>query len=326
MMNKVRWGLIGCGDIARKRVAPALSKGAGCELVAVNRARAHLAEDFAREFGARKWYADWRELIADDEIDAVYVATPVHLHAEQTLAAAGAGKHVLCEKPMALDVEECDRMIASCLANGVRLGIAYYRHFYPPILRMKEILAAGEIGKPAIIQINAFERFDPAPGGDRYWFVQLAKAGGGPMMDFGCHRIEILLNLFGPVRGVSAVTAKALFDREVEDTSIAILTFEGDTQAVLSVTHAASGSRDTIDIFASEGSIQVPVLNQGELHIKTSAGERVEKRPPHPNLHQPLIEDFARAVFERREPQVSGEKGRAVAEVIAEIYRRSNTR
>ena len=324
-MNTVRWGLVGCGDIARKRVAPALSKGVGCELVAVSRARAHLAEDFAVEFGARKWYTDWRELITDKEIDAVYVATPVHLHAEQTLAAARAGKHVLCEKPMALDVEECDRMIASCLANGVRLGIAYYRHFYPAILRIKEILASGEIGKPAITQINAFERFNPEPGGDRHWFVQLDKAGGGPMMDFGCHRIEILLNLFGPVRAIKAVTGKALFDREVEDTSIAILTFEGDTQAVLTVTHAASGSRDTIDIYASEGSINVPVLNHGEFQIKTAVGERVEKHPPHANLHQPLIEDFAWAVLERRDPLVSGEKGRAVAEVIAEIYRRSLT-
>ena len=103
--------------------------------MAVSRANADLVEAFAREAGARRWHADWRDLVRDPAIDAVYVATPVHLHAEQTIAAAAAGKHVLCEKPMAMDASECDRMIAACRAAGVRLGVAYYRHFYPAVIR-----------------------------------------------------------------------------------------------------------------------------------------------------------------------------------------------
>src|SRR5216117_940777 len=142
-MTRLRWGLIGCGDIARKRVAPALRDSPACELVAVNRAQSALAESFARTFGARRWYADWHELLVDADIDAVYIATPVHLHAPQTLAAAEAGKHVLCEKPMAMDAVECDRMIAACRANRVKLGVAYYRHFYPVIERAKEIIQLG---------------------------------------------------------------------------------------------------------------------------------------------------------------------------------------
>jgi len=129
----MNWGLIGCGDISRKRVAPALRDSPLCELKAVSRAKAELAEAFAREFRAQRWFADWRELLEDHEIDAVYVATPVHLHAEQTIAAANAGKHVLCEKPMALTVAECDRMIDACRTNNVKLGVAYYRHFYPVV-------------------------------------------------------------------------------------------------------------------------------------------------------------------------------------------------
>src|SRR5512132_3391863 len=110
-MSVVRWGLIGAGDIARKRVAPALRDLPNCELVSISRSKAELAEEFAREFGASKWFADWREQIADPDIDAVYIATPVFLHAEQTIVAAEAGKHVLCEKPMALSVIECEKMI-----------------------------------------------------------------------------------------------------------------------------------------------------------------------------------------------------------------------
>jgi predicted dehydrogenase len=319
-MKKLRWGLIGCGDISRKRVAPALLGIPECELIAVSRARAGLAEAFAKEFGAKRWYGDWRELIADDEIDAVYIATPVYLHAEQTAAAAEAGKSVLCEKPMAMNPDECKQMIAVCEFEDVTLGVAYYRRFYPAIRRVKEIIASGEIGKPVIAQINAFERFNPGPGEDRYWLLERSKSGGGPMMDFGCHRIEILLNLFGPIERTTAVIGRALFEREVEDTCVAGFEFESGAQASLAVTHAAFESRDTLDIYCSAGSIHTTSLNRGEIRVVTAADERIEWRPPHANLHQPLIEDFTRAVLDGREPEVGGDVGRAVAMVEEEIY------
>jgi predicted dehydrogenase len=318
--NKLRWGLIGCGDISRKRVAPALRSIPECELIAVSRARVDLAEAFANEFGAKRCYGDWRELIADDEIDAVYIATPVYLHAEQAVAAAEAGKNVLCEKPMAMNPDECEQMIAACEFENVTLGVAYYRRFYPAIQRVKEIIESGEIGQPVIAQINAFERFNPAPGEDRYWFLEMAKSGGGPMMDFGCHRLEILLNLFGPIERTTAVIGRALFDREVEDTCVASFGFGSGAQASLAVTHAAFESRDTLDIYCSAGSIHTTSLNRGEIRIVTAAGEKIEWRPPHANLHQPLIEDFTRAVLDGRRPEVGGDVGRAVAMIEAEIY------
>ncbi len=318
--KKLRWGLIGCGDISRKRVAPALRLIPECELIAVSRARVDLAEAFANEFGAKRWYGDWRELIADDEIDAVYIATPVCLHAEQAVAAAEAGKSVLCEKPMAMNPDECEQMIAVCEFEDVALGVAYYRRFYPAVRRVKEIIASGEIGKPVIAQINAFERFNPAPGEDRYWLLEKSKSGGGPMMDFGCHRIEILLNLFGPIERTTAVIGRALFDREVEDTCVAGFEFGSGAQASLAVTHAAFESRDTLDIYCSAGSIHTTSLNRGEIRIVTAAGERIESHPPHANLHQPLIEDFTRAVLDGREPEVGGDVGRAVAVIEEEIY------
>src|SRR6185436_5535526 len=128
-MARLRWGLIGCGDISRKRVAPALRDLPDCDLIAVARSRAELVKPFAQEFGAPKWYQDWQTLLQDKDVEAVYIATPVYLHAVQTIAASEAGKHVLCEKPMALNVEECDRMNAACRDHHVKLGVAYYRHF-----------------------------------------------------------------------------------------------------------------------------------------------------------------------------------------------------
>jgi predicted dehydrogenase len=305
-------------------VAPALRDLDNCELIAVSRADAARAEAFATEFGARRWHADWRELLKDPEVEAVYVATPVHLHAEQAIAAAEAGRHVLCEKPMALSAAECERMNAAAEANGVWLGVTYYRRFYPVVERVAEILRSGEIGTPVVAQMNAFERFEPGPDHPRRWLLDKKMSGGGPMFDFGSHRIEVLLNLFGPPLRVRAVTGNVLFRREVEDTACAIFQFEGRTQAVLTVTHAAREPQDTLEIFGSEGSVRADVLNEGRLRIRTAEGERVESHPPHMNFHQPLIEDFARAVVEGRPPRVDGQDGQTVSGVLELIYQVSD--
>jgi predicted dehydrogenase len=301
-------------------VAPALRDSALSELVAVSRARSELAESFGREFGARRWCLDWHDFLMDYEIDAIYVATPVHLHAEQTIAAAERGKHVLCEKPMALNVADCDRMIAACRANDVKLGVAYYRHFYPAVRRVKELVDSGELGVPVVVQVNAFEWFDPSPSDPRAWLINRSLSGGGPMFDFGCHRIEVLLDVFGDVRDVKATLSNTFFDREVEDTAIAVFQFERGMCGTLTVSHAAREPQDTFDLFCSQGSIHIPVLNEGTMRILTADGERIETHPNATNIHQPLIDDFAAAVLENREPLVTGEIARAVALVEEKIY------
>jgi predicted dehydrogenase len=320
----VAFGLIGCGDIAQKRVAPVLSSSPICKLVAVSRARSQFAESFAKKFGALRWYADWRELLHDDEIEAVYIATPVHLHAEQTIVAAESGKHVLCEKPMALNPAECERMIAACRQHDVKLGIAYYRHFYPVVEQIKSIIKTGEIGTPVIAQMNAFEWFDPPADHPRSWLLKKQLSGGGPMFDFGCHRIEVLLDIFGSVGEVKAISSNKLFRREVEDVAAVIIDFERGPIATLTVAHSAREPQDTLDIFGSKGSIHVPVLNEGKLRLLTEAGDREEFYPPAANLHQPLIEDFARAIMEDRAPVVDGAIGLAVAQIEEVITRQAH--
>ncbi len=247
-MTILRWGLIGSGDIVQKRVVPALRDLPSCDLVAASRARYELAESFAKEFGARKWYRTCQQLLEDDEIYAVYIATPVYLHKEQAIASANAGKHFLCEKPLAMDVRECDEIIAACKANNVKLGVAYYRHFYPVIERVKNIIADGEIGDVVMSQINAFEWFNPEPDNPRYWLIKKETSGGGPMFDFGCHRIEVLANLFGNFKEVKSIVSNSIFEREVEDTALALFQFENRVCATLSITHATTEAQDTLDV------------------------------------------------------------------------------
>lgn len=319
-MKSLKWGLIGAGDIARKRIAPALRDLPNCELVSVSRSRSEIAEAFAKEFGAKKWFADWRELVRDEEIEAVYIATPVYLHAEQTIFAAKAGKHVLCEKPMASSVEECDEMLAACQKNGVKLGIAYYRRFYPVIGRIKNIIESGEIGKVAVAQINAFEYFDPKPENPRRWLIEKVKSGGGPMMDFGCHRLEVLTYLFGEIRRCKSNISNSIFGREVEDTAVAALQFENGTGAILTVSHAANEPQDTFDIYGTKGSIHIPVLNNGVLKLRSGTNETTEFHPPNENVHLPLIHQFTVALLEGQEPEITGETGKQINKIIQKIY------
>ena len=322
--SAVRWGLIGCGDIARRRVAPALSDSPYSELIAVSRANSNLLSEFADRFEVQHRFARWQELVQSNQINALYIATPVNLHAEQAIAAADAGKHVLCEKPMALNVADCDRMIAAAKANNVKLGIAYYRQFYPVVARIKNLIDSGEIGKPIFVAVNAFEWFNPPPSNSRAWLLKPEISGGGPMFDFGCHRIQILLHLFGPIQTVKAITSKALFDREVEDTAVATFAFSGGTLATLTVSHAVIESGDTFVIWGSEGSINIDVLNQGTITVRTRTDERTESLPPAPNIHQPLIDDFARAIIDDRQPLVTGAMGREVAQIEEAIYGNAN--
>jgi len=314
----VRFGLIGCGDIAAKRVAAALRDAPGSRLVAVSRRQADKAEAFARQFGALRWHEGWADLVRSD-LDAVYIATPVALHAEMAIAAAEAGKHVLCEKPMALDVAECDRMVRAAEANGVKLGVAYYRRFYPILRRVKELLRDGAIGCPVSAQADSFGPFDPGPENPRRWIIEKAQSGGGPMFDVGCHRLEVFLNLFGSVAEVCGTVARVALARDVEDTGVAVLRFDPGPIATVRVTHVAAEPRDTLEIHGSTGSLHIPDLNGAELRLRTRGGETVEQHPAPANLHQPLVDQFVRAVLGTEAPAVDGRLGREINRLLAEV-------
>jgi predicted dehydrogenase len=140
------------------------------------------------------------------------------------------------------------------------------------------------------------------------------------MFDFGCHRVEVLVNLFGDVKAVKGLAGNVIFEREVEDTACALIQFGRGTLAVLSVTHGAREPQDTLEIFGSEGSVRIDALNEGRLSVTTKDGTSSERHPPHANLHQPLIDDFTRAVIEGRPPRVDGRTGQKVSEILEQIY------
>lgn len=319
-MQTLKWGLIGCGDIVHRCVGPALMELETCELQAISRRHASDLESCVAHFGAKRGYTDWKALLQNNTIEAVYLATPVNLHSEQTIRAAEAGKHVLCEKPMAINTVECNKMIDACNRNNVHLGVAYYRHFYPVVERMKAIIAAGEIGQVMLIQIDACETPLLSVDHPRYWIFEKDKAGGGVLMDFGCHRIEVMLNLMGCITEVKGVTGRVYSEHEVEDVVTAIFKFENNACGVLTVMRGGTLDRDTVYVQGTEGSIQVDTLNRGNISLITASGEYRSTLPKAENGHLPLIESFTQAVLHKKAPKVDGSVGLDVQRAIEAVY------
>jgi predicted dehydrogenase len=317
----IRWGVIGCGDVVRKRVAGAILGHPQSRLVAACRRDQARLHDFCRAFGVERGYSRDADLLNDPDIDAVYLATPVRLHLPQALAAARAGKHVLVEKPMALSVAECDRMIEACRAGGVRLGVAYYRRFYPAVARIKEVLAAGEVGRPLSVAAVASSRFGIGPQDEASWRVVLAEGGGGALMDIGSHRVDLFLDLFGEVTGVEACCATRLGSHEAEDCATVLLQFRAGVHATLQCFFGTAVPADDFSVLGTRGRLAASPLNGGRLVVDLGTGRRVESHPPAANLHAPLIADFVSAILEGRAPRVTGEEGRRASEVMERAYR-----
>jgi predicted dehydrogenase len=202
----VRWGIIGAGDIAERVMAPAMHQAPHSTLVAVARRDRAGAEDFATRHGARRAYESAEALLRDPEIDAVYVATPVARHCPDTLAAAAQGKHILCEKPLALTVEEGERMRDACASAGVRFMTCFYQRFNARHRRIREVLAAGTIGRVTAARLNFSGRSVDRPGA---WRQDPAQAGGGCYMDNASHGIDLVRFLLGDIVAVGAFDWRA---------------------------------------------------------------------------------------------------------------------
>ena len=188
-MKKVRWGVIGAGGIAERRTIPGMMQCENAELVAVMEIDPDRAEACRAKWGCKKAYTSEADLLADPEIDAVYIASPVVFHAKQAMAAADAGKHILMEKPIAMSSEEGQKVVDYCESKGVKLAAGLMMRFGAYVQAMKKAVAEGKIGKP----VSGFAQFTcwypDTPGA---WRQSKKIAGGGAMMDMGVHCIDLL--------------------------------------------------------------------------------------------------------------------------------------
>jgi len=287
----LNWIVIGIGDIATRRVIPAIQAEPRSRLYGlVTRDPAKAAP-----YDALVW-TSLGEALADSAVQAVYVATPVFLHAPMTIRSLRAGRHVLCEKPMAMNEAEASSMVQAADESARTLGVAYYRRTYPKLHRAKQLLETGAIGKPVLAELTSHGWFDgkqfDSKGGDRSWLIDPAKAGGGPLYDIGSHRIDVLNFLFGEPQRVSAHLSNVVHHYAVEDNATVMIEYPGGVRGIVDVRWHSKVKRDECRIRGTEGEMELSPLNGPEL---VYAGGR-ESLPPHANLHYPMIENFVDAV------------------------------
>ncbi len=321
-MAPLRWGIVGCGDIAHKSVAPILAADRNSELIAFFSHSMQRAEYMAETFGAKRACDSLQALLGDDRIEAVYIASPVHRHCPETLAALAAGKHVMCEKPMALTAAECVRMVDAAVEHDVHLRVAYYRRFWPKSRLMKRLISRGAIGRPLSARIRLASRFAPERDNPKYWRVRLATGGGGALQDVGSHRIDVMCLLLGRPWRVAGTAATLTMPYEVPDTETLICEFESGVQMVCETCWNIPQAVDEFEVRGTDGTLLATPFD-GPILVLDRYGEReVFDTPSPPTLrHQAMLEDFSEAVSEGRAPGFSALDGLLTTAIIDAAYR-----
>lgn len=230
-MNQVRWGVIGAGGIADRRTIPGMMLCEHAKLTAVMEINMDLAEKCRAKWGCDKAYDNEADLLADPDIDAVYIASPVCLHAKQAMAAADAGKHILIEKPLAMTAEEGQRVVDCCQQKGVLIAAGLMMRFGSYVQEMKKAIAEGKIGRP-VSGLSQFTCWYPDIPGS--WRQSKKNGGGGAMMDMGVHCIDLMQYVLGTkVKQVASLQDTLSFHYEVEDSSTVMLRMENGCQCIV---------------------------------------------------------------------------------------------
>ncbi|MDA0745952.1 MAG: Gfo/Idh/MocA family oxidoreductase [bacterium] len=338
MGQKLRIGMIGCGEIAYKASGKAIGDARNAEIVMAMDPVAEVAASFGQTFGVPHT-TELDEVLEHSEVDAVVISAPHYLHEPLTVQAASAGKHVMCEKPIACTLEQADRMIAACKEAGVLLGINLVSRYAASTVKAKELVSAGVIGEVVGMQFHVM-----ADKQDSYWTggysgrVQTEwrksreQSGGGVLVMNLVHDID----RFRYITGLEAVRVFCEYDTyctrvEVEDSITAVFRYDNGAIGTATASSCARGRRGNGNrIVGTEGQILFPA---GEtMEVFTSRGERGLQAGEWNSLslqgeepRRVYTERFAEAVFESRQPDIPGEEGRKTLETIVAAYRSGET-
>ena len=317
----LRWGIVGFGDIARKAVAPAIQAHGRSELTAIcRRDPAALAADAAM-FDVPHAFVDFDAMLAASTLDAVYVATPVHLHAPHTLAAIQHGLHVLVEKPMALNGSEAEAMVSAASHADLTLGVAFYHRFYPINLRVAQMVRSGELGRLIALHGNASAALRLSADDPKRWRLRAAEGGGGPLMDAASHRIDLFHELAGPAEAVAAFTDRhVLGDADVEDTASLIIRYRSGVHATLSSCWSIDPARGDYEIWCTQGHVNVPYVRGSSFTVQRGGASQTVTMPPGELHDLPLIDAFVAAVEDGAALTLDGDRGLEVQRVIDAAY------
>jgi predicted dehydrogenase len=270
---KIKWGVIGVGNVCEVKSAPAMKLVSDSDLVAVMRRNGQKAKAYAEKHQVPRWYDNADELIKDPEVNAIYIATPPHAHAELAQKAAQAGKPVYVEKPMARNHQECLDMIRVCEQAQVPLFVAYYRRTLPNFLKIKELVDQGAIGDIRLVNIQMNQSKDPKIiiETETNWRVDPEIAGAGYFYDLASHQLDFLDFLLGPIKTAKGISANQAGKYPAEDIVTASFEFENGIVGSGSwcFTTAKIASKDMTTIVGSKGQISYPTFGEPYVLLET---------------------------------------------------------
>ena len=346
MGNKVKWGVIGCGGIAARRTIPEFKRMvSNAEIVSVMDVNAVRAKEVAGQFGVPHHCATEKELLARD-VDAVYIATPQNVHCAQTVQAAEAGKHVLCEKPIAITVDEVDRMEAACAKAGVRFMLAWCMRQNVYNRKMRELVQSGALGKMVMGRAQLTCWYPPIPGA---WRQDAAISHGGSLLDMGTHCIDLLEWIMESpvveVAGFQDLLVQA-YPTHVEDTSTCVARFANGAHGIIdnyfNIPDAAA--QNALELYGTKGSIiargsigQDPtgqmfsILQPEETGYDPNQVRDVEVRREEYHfegigIYGQMITLFSECILDGKEPPTGFENGRHSVKVVNAIYQSARER
>jgi 1,5-anhydro-D-fructose reductase (1,5-anhydro-D-mannitol-forming) len=325
MASDLGWAVVGTGSHVMDRMAPALSRAEGTTMAAVCSRDLARAEQVAAQFGFARAYDSYQQLLRDDLVDAVYICTPNALHAEQTIAAARAGKHVLVEKPMALSVADAEAMVEACDSAGVRLGVGFHLRHHPAHSEIRSLIADGRLG--GILLYDA-KWIVASPLRDGWW-QDPSMVGAYIFMARGVHLVDFVSFLSGrePVAATMMTDAQGA-GRPLEETAVATVQMDDNSIASLIAARGAAGAENSFAVYGTAGNVQAigtlgPVA-RGSVTV-TTQGPRTETLYDGPDPFQSEIEAFNRSVSEGTSPDASGLDGLRVVRVTEALLEAART-
>lgn len=340
MEKKIKWGVIGSGGIAQRRTIPeGIMNAEHAELIIVYDIDEKVNNAVAEKFNVKA--ANSISELIDSDIDAVYIASPANVHIEHTIACAQGKKHVFCEKPLGMTVEEAEKMIETCNNEGVLLGTGLMMRFLAQHQAAAEIIRSGALGKPVFGRAQLSCWYPPIEGA---WRQNPEIGGGGSLMDMGSHCIDLLEMFFGKVERVSCLINNTVHDYPSEDSAVVSLFFKNGAMATVDSFFCIpdNSSKNILELYGSRGSILAKgTIGQGtsgemiaylEEEISgydasqvRNAGNGTEINPSPVNMYQAEIEEFSCAILEKREPSNNSDVGLQSQKVLAACYLSAKT-
>ena len=320
-MNKIAWGIIGCGNVTEVKSGPAFNKVANSSLVAVMRRDESLSKDYASRHHVQKWYSDANQLINDKDVNAIYIATPPDSHEELTIAAFKAGKPVYVEKPMALNSPEAQSMLDASQKYSCKLSIAHYRRAQDRFLEIRRLIGENILGQIISAELRLFQA--PNPGLADSWRVNPKISGGGLFHDLAPHQLDLMLYFLGEPKSVKGSSSNRGKNYQADDYVTADIIFGDDISfnGIWDYSVNPDNECDLCEIKGTKGTLRFPIFTDG-CQLDLDGKSKDLYFPPITHVQQPMIEQVVNYFLDKGPNPCSASEGLTVMQIMDKVIKK----